>query len=62
MAKTASKQIIEISAEIKIETPKAWLLCDGITSKWVPRQLVRADQEKKIFTMPEWLAYKKGFI
>ncbi len=56
------KELIDISAEIKIETPKAWMLCDGVTSKWVPRSLVDTDEDRRVFTMPEWLAREKGFI
>ena len=57
---------IEILAQVMRESPKAWLLDDGVTSKWVPRSLVeRVPRDNSIydmFNMPEWLAYQKGFI
>jgi hypothetical protein len=61
------KNKIEICAEIKRETDRAFLVNDGTTDKWIPKSEVETDQDGGpgdaiIFTMPEWLVYDKGFI
>lgn len=53
--------LIEISAELKGETEKAYRLFDGYRTEWVPKQFVE-NNEDGTFTMPEWLAKDKGFI
>ena len=55
------KQPVEVSAEIKAETDKAYLIFDGATEAWVPKSMVEYDGGT-VFTMPEWLAEDKGFI
>lgn len=67
------KQIIDISAELRHETDKAYLVYDGrseikkgdATSSelrvWLPKSMVEYDG-KNIFTMPIWLAEDKGFV
>lgn len=57
----SSNDDIEIAAEIKHETPKAFLLFDGARQEWVPKSEV-TDNQNGTFTMPEWLATEKGFI
>lgn len=57
----SSNDDIEIAAEIKHETPKAFLLFDGAREEWVPKSEV-TDNQNGTFTMPEWLATEKGFI
>ena len=58
----------EICAEIKRETDRAFLVSDdGETQSWIPKSQVKTDQDcgpgdTVVFTMPEWLAIKKGFI
>lgn len=57
----SNAQLIDIAAEIKHETDKAWLLDDGTRKAWVPKSQVE-DNGDGTFTMPEWLAQDKEFI
>jgi len=54
-------ELIDISAEVRGETEKAWRLYDGAKTEWVPKSQVE-DNGDGTFTMPEWLAKDKGFI
>lgn len=54
-------KLIDLSAEIRGETEKAWQLYDGTRKEWVPKSQVE-DNGDGTFTMPEWLAKEKGFI
>lgn len=54
------KSLIDIAAEIKGETEKAYRIFDGKVTEWVPKSQVEYDDG--VFTMPEWLAKEKGFI
>lgn len=68
-----SNKLIDISAELRHETDKAYLLYDGRSETkkgdttpselriWVPKTMVE-DNGDGTFTMPEWLALEKGFI
>ena len=58
---SGKSDIIDIAADIKAETPKAWLLYDGSTEAWVPKSQVEKGDDGT-FAMPEWLAKDKGFI
>ncbi len=53
--------IIEIAAELRGETDKAFRLYDGTKTEWVPKSQVE-NNEDGTFSMPEWLAEDKGFI
>jgi hypothetical protein len=53
--------IIEIDAEIRIETDKAFCLYDGDKVAWVPKSQVEKNDDGT-FSMPKWLALDKGFI
>ena len=53
--------IIDIAAEMRGETEKAWKLFDGKTTEWVPKSQVE-ENDDGTFAMPEWLAKDKGFI
>lgn len=53
--------IIEIAAELKMETDKAYQLYDGTKTAWVPKSQVKKNDDGT-FSMPEWLALDKGFI
>lgn len=55
------KQLIDIAAEVRAETPQAWRLHDGAKTEWVPKSQVE-DNRDGTFAMPEWLAKDKGFI
>lgn len=64
--------LIDIAAELRHETDKAYLVYDGRSEikkgdttpselrVWLPKSMVEFDGE--VFTMPEWLALDKGFI
>ena len=53
--------IIEIAADLRHETEKAFLLHDGSKEAWVPKTQVENNNDGT-FSMPEWLAMDKGFI
>lgn len=53
--------IIDIAAEKRAETEKAFQLYDGTTTAWVPKSQIE-DNGDGTFAMPEWLAKDKGFI
>lgn len=55
------KELVDIAAQLKRETPKAFLLYDGKEDTWVPKSMVENNGDGT-FTMPEWLANDKGFI
>lgn len=58
---TGRSDLVDIAAEVRGETEKAWRLYDGARTEWVPKSLVE-DNGDGTFTMPEWLAFDKGFI
>lgn len=53
--------LVDIAAELKVETPAAFKIFDGTTTEWVPKSQVERNDDGT-FTMPEWLAKEKGFI
>jgi hypothetical protein len=55
------KELVDIEAEIRGETDRAYRLYDGAKSAWVPKALVENNGDGT-FTMPEWLAQEKEFI
>ena len=56
-----NQELCDITAEVRAETEKAWLLWDGSVRAWVPKTEVE-DNGDGTFTMPEWLAIEKGFV
>lgn len=54
-------ELIDIAAEVKGESEKAFRLYDGARTEWVPKSQVERNDDGT-FTMPEWLAKDKGFI
>lgn len=67
-------KLIDIAAEIRHETDKAYLVYDGRSEikkgdtapselrVWLPKSQVEYNEDDKTFAMPEWLALEKGFI
>lgn len=53
--------IIEIAADRRGETDKAFQLYDGNKIAWVPKSQVE-DNGDGTYSLPEWLAMDKGFI
>lgn len=58
---STSSKLIEIAAELKHETERAYLLYDGTCEVWVPKTAVENNGDGT-FTMPEKLALDKGLI
>ena len=56
-----SRELVEVAAQVKGETEKAYRLFDGARTEWVPKSQVEKNDDGT-FTMPEWLAMEKGFI
>lgn len=56
----SSSRLFDVAAELKHETPLAYLLSDGVTEAWVPKSRVE-DNGDGTWTMPESLATEKGF-
>ena len=56
-----SEKLIDIAAQLKGETEKAYRLYDGSKTEWVPKRYVENNGDNT-YTMPEWLAKDKGFI
>lgn len=52
--------VVIVFAEIVGATDKAVRLTDGVKTDWFPRSQVKETNEG-VWTMPEWLADKKGF-
>ncbi|MHC2250946.1 hypothetical protein ACVILK_000638 [Bradyrhizobium embrapense] len=57
----SNPKLIDIAAELRVETPNAFRIFDGKTTEWVPKSQVERNDDGT-FTMPEWLAKEKGFI
>ena len=55
------RELIDVAAEIRGETERAYRLYDGARTEWVPKQYVE-DNQDGTFAMPTWLAQEKGFI
>jgi hypothetical protein len=56
-----NEKLFDLAAQVRAETPRAFLLFDGAKEVWVPKSQVEANSDGT-FTMPEWLAIDKGFI
>lgn len=61
--------LVDIEAHLVSSTDKAWKVSLGevddhdlLVVYWLPKSLVEWDPDSKTFTMPEWLAKKKGLI
>ena len=55
------KELVDITAKIRVETDKAYQLDDGTRKVWVPKSQVENNGDGT-FTMPSWLALDKGLI
>lgn len=56
-----NSDIIDVAAEKRGETERAWKIFDGTRTEWVPKSQVE-DNGDGTYAMPEWLAKEKGFI
>jgi hypothetical protein len=57
----SKSRLVDIEAELLMETEKGYRIDDGKTTDWVPKSQVEQNDDGT-FTMPEWLAQEKGFI
>jgi hypothetical protein len=57
----ADARLTDVAAELRHETPRAYLIFDGATEVWLPKSQVERNDDGT-FTMPEWLAKEKGLI
>lgn len=53
--------IVDIDAELRHETEKAFLIYDGKKEVWLPKVQVQNNNDGS-FSMPEWLAIRHGLI
>lgn len=58
---TSDAKLFDLAAEVRHETPAAYLLHDGTHEAWVPKSQVE-DNYDGTFSMPLWLARDKGFV
>ena len=56
-----TRELIDITAQVRGETERAYRIFDGTKTEWVPKSQVEKNDDGT-FTMPEWLAKDKGFI
>ncbi len=54
-------RLTDIAAELRHETPRAYLIFDGATEVWLPKSQTELNSDGT-FTLPEWLAKEKGLI
>lgn len=54
-------KLVDIAAELRHETSRAYLLFDGAREVWIPKTLSEFNNDNT-FTMPEWLAKREGLI
>lgn len=53
--------LIDVAAEVLVETEKAFRIDAGFGPEWVPKSQCERNDDGT-FTMPEWLAKEKGLI
>ena len=60
----ADPELIDIAAELRHETPRAYLIWDGASQVWFPKSMTEMHKEGRTttFTIPQWLAQDKGLI
>lgn len=54
-------KLTDIAAELRHETPRAYLVYDGAQEVWLPKSQCEMNDDGT-FTLPEWLAKEKGLI
>lgn len=54
-------KLYDFAAELKHETPSAFLVTDGTDDYWLPKSMTE-DNNDGTFTCPEWLCIEKGII
>lgn len=46
-------KLVDITAELRHETARAFLIFDGAKEVWVPKAFAEYDTQDKVCTMPE---------
>jgi hypothetical protein len=59
---STDSNLVDIAAELRHETPKAFLFFNGAKEFWLPKSMVEYDIADGILTLPEWLAKREGLI
>jgi len=54
-------ELFDLAAELRYETDNAYLVFDGTKEAWLPKSVTENNNDGT-FTIPEWLALKKGLI
>lgn len=54
-------ELYDMDAELKHETEDAFLVTDGADNYWLPKSLTENNGDGT-FTLPRWLAEKKGIV
>lgn len=62
MVKIGRSDLVDIAAELRHETARAFLVFDGTREVWLPKSLAEHDEAEGTFAMPEWLAKDKELI
>lgn len=57
----SAERLFDLTADLKHETDKAFLVTDGDKDVWLPKSLVENNGDGT-FTMPEWLAIDKELV
>jgi hypothetical protein len=58
---SANDELCDVTAELRHETEKAYLIHDGKREVWVPKSQVE-NNDDGTFTMPVWLATDKELV
>ena len=58
---SARSDLVDIAAELRAMTDRAYLIFDGDQECWLPMSQCEMNEDGT-FTMPEWLALNKGLI
>lgn len=58
----ADDDVFEFSGELIHETDDAYLVSDGDEEYWLPKSQTDYNKQDGTFSVPVWLAEKKGII
>lgn len=55
-------EMVKLNVEVMSESPKAYLVSDGIRSVWIPKSQSERLDSGKVFRCRYWLAKEKGLV
>lgn len=63
----ADSAMVDVEGTLKAQTANACLIDDGKVEAWIPSSQMEEVPDADVgsfvtVTMPQWLAYKKGFV